>query len=247
MYGQTTTTTTSTTTVKATFSDAALNVDGSSLTGSATYNWTPGTSHTVTAATPQFLPGTRYQFVSWSDGAAATHTISAPSASSMLTATFSRDFQVTLASSAGGAASISPPSPDSSYHDGSIITLSAQPNQGYCFSGWSGLVAGTPSPASLTVTKAYSIQANFAPGAVSVSPAAAAISSAGGTGRFSVLANKGCTWTAASSAAWIAVTVKKSGNGSGTVTFAVAANTGTARSATIDVAGTVFTVSQNGL
>jgi hypothetical protein len=54
----------------------------------------------------------------------------------------------------------------------------------------------------------------------------------------------GCSWTAASNAAWIALASGRTGDGPGTVTLTVAANTGTDRSGTVTVAGQTYTISQ---
>jgi hypothetical protein len=68
---------------------------------------------------------------------------------------------------------------------------------------------------------------------------------AGANDSFTVTANSGCTWTAATNSSWITITSGASGNGNGTVAFTVAPNTtGVQRSDTIAVAGQTFTVTQ---
>jgi hypothetical protein len=47
-----------------------------------------GISRTIGAVSPQSLAGKNYQFVSWSDGGAQTHTISTPTANTTYTATY---------------------------------------------------------------------------------------------------------------------------------------------------------------
>src|SRR5439155_531625 len=91
--------------------------------------------------------------------------------------------------------------------------------------------ANTPTTPSCTVTA----------GTISASSFAAA----GGTGSVPVTAGTGCTWTATSSATFVAITSGASGSGNGTVSFTVAANTGASRTATLTVSGTSFTVSQS--
>lgn len=59
---------------------------------------------------------------------------------------------------------------------------------------------------------------------------------------FNVTTAGGCTWTAASNAAWL--TTSSSGSGNGTVTANVAANAGPQRVGQINVAGQVHTVTQ---
>ena len=68
----------------------------------------------------------------------------------------------------------------------------------------------------------------------------------GGSGTVTVTAvGSSCSWTAASSAAWITVTSGATGNGNGSVGFTVAANLGAARTGTLAIAGHLFTVTQN--
>jgi hypothetical protein len=81
----------------------------------------------------------------------------------------------------------------------------------------------------------------------SISPTSASVAAAGGTGTVSVTASAGCSWTAASNAAFITVTGGASGTGSGTVSYSVAANTATtSRTGTLTIAGQTFTVTQAG-
>ena len=67
----------------------------------------------------------------------------------------------------------------------------------------------------------------------------------GGTGSvpITVTAGTGCTWTAASSAAFVTFATG-SGTGSGTATFTVAVNTGAERTSTLTVAGSSITITQ---
>jgi uncharacterized protein (TIGR03437 family) len=57
----------------------AVVVDGVNLTSPQAFDWTPGTSHTISVASPQGSGGTRYVFTSWSDGGGETHSIVASS------------------------------------------------------------------------------------------------------------------------------------------------------------------------
>jgi hypothetical protein len=86
-----------------------------------------------------------------------------------------------------------------------------------------------------------------APCTYGINPSSAAIGAQGGTGNVAVTAAAGCTWTAASNDAWIAVTAGASGTGNGTVAFSTAPNPGGARTGTITIAGQTFTVTQAAL
>jgi hypothetical protein len=68
---------------------------------------------------------------------------------------------------------------------------------------------------------------------------------AGGTGAVGVSAPVGCSWTAQSGVAWIALTAGATGSGPGIVALQVAATDGPARTGTVTVAGRAVTVTQS--
>ena len=83
------------------------------------------------------------------------------------------------------------------------------------------------------------------PCSYSVSPLATSVAGAGGTGTPIVIDTQtGCTWTAASNAAWLSIASGATGSGSGSVVFSASVNTGAARTGTLTVAGQTVTVSQ---
>jgi glucose/arabinose dehydrogenase len=65
-----------------------LAVNGTSSTSSFTRTVIVGSTNTISAVSPQPKAGKTYQFVSWSDGGAQTHTITAPSTARTYTARF---------------------------------------------------------------------------------------------------------------------------------------------------------------
>jgi hypothetical protein len=78
-----------------------------------------------------------------------------------------------------------------------------------------------------------------------LSPETVSVSGQASTGSFSVTANNGCAWTAASNAPWLTITSAATGSGNGTISYGVAANaTTTARSASITLGGRTFAVTQ---
>jgi hypothetical protein len=78
-----------------------------------------------------------------------------------------------------------------------------------------------------------------------LSPASVSVAADASAGSFSVTANNGCAWTAASTAAWLTITNAATGSGNGTISYSVAANaTTTARSASITLGGRTFGVTQ---
>ena len=73
----------------------------------------------------------------------------------------------------------------------------------------------------------------------------AQFASEGGSGKVSVAAATGCTWSAAANADWIQVTGGATGAGNGEVAFNVAPSTsGAVRTGTLTIAGQTFTVTQ---
>lgn len=79
-----------------------------------------------------------------------------------------------------------------------------------------------------------------------ISPTSATIGSRGGTGRISVSAPAGCSWSASTGASWAVITSGSSGSGNGTVTCSVQANTGPARTVAFSIAGQIFSLTQSG-
>jgi hypothetical protein len=80
-----------------------------------------------------------------------------------------------------------------------------------------------------------------------LAPVHAEIPTEGGSASVTVTAPAGCTWTAAASAGWIAITAGTSGSGPGTVSYAVEANGATdSRSGAVTVAGQSHTIVQHG-
>jgi uncharacterized repeat protein (TIGR02543 family) len=60
-----------------------------------------------------------------------------------------------------GTVSASPTGP--TYAEGTTVTLTATPDSGYVFAGWSGDLSGTANPASVAMSSNKSITANFVP------------------------------------------------------------------------------------
>jgi hypothetical protein len=78
-----------------------------------------------------------------------------------------------------------------------------------------------------------------------INPTSQSVGAAAGPGApVAVNIPDGCSWTATTSDAWIALTGTPGGTGNGTVTFTVAANAGPARTGTISIGGQVHTVNQ---
>jgi len=77
-----------------------LLVDGFLEVAPQTYWWAEGSAHTLEAPSPQVVGPTRYLFVSWSDGGARQHAVTAD-APATYTATFRTESQVTIDTAPG--------------------------------------------------------------------------------------------------------------------------------------------------
>jgi hypothetical protein len=148
-------------TVQATPAGRTFSVDGTNYSAAKTFTWTPGSSHTIATTTPQSGdPGVRYNFSSWSDGGAISHTV-APTMSTTYTAKFGTQYFLTMSAGTGGNVN-----PGSGWHaSGSTFSISATPSNLYSFSNWtgsgSGSYSGTNNPASITMNAPISETATF--------------------------------------------------------------------------------------
>jgi hypothetical protein len=115
-----------------------------------------GTSVTLTAT-----PDPDSAFTGWSgDLAGATNPESIlMDDDKSVTAAFATLFDVTVSSSGPGTVELSPPG--GTYPAGTIVTVTATPDAGAVFDGFSGDLTGTTSPQQLTVNSDRSVGASF--------------------------------------------------------------------------------------
>jgi len=134
-------------------------VDGTTYTSPQTFsNWVSGSSHTIAVGSPQGNSSTRYLWSSWSDGGAVSHTV-APTSNTIYTASFATEHYLTINAGTGGTAN-----PPSGWRTaGAQVQISAVPNSGFLFAGWTGGYTGTDNPANVTVGNPLSVTANFSP------------------------------------------------------------------------------------
>ena len=146
-------------TVQTTTPGASFVVDGVTYNSTQLFNWSPGSSHTLSTTSPQ-SGGTGIQYVwsGWSDGGSITHTV-APTTSTTYTANFTTQYYLTTAANPPAGGSISPAS--GWYNSGATASVKATANSGYTFSGFSGALSGTTMPQSVTMTAPQNVSANF--------------------------------------------------------------------------------------
>ncbi len=117
-----------------------VEVDGMTFTTPQSFDWAPGTSHTIGVSSTQGEDTERFLFAKWSDGGDREHTIAASSVTTVFTAHFFQEFQVESGARppAGGTVTIEPPSADGFYVSRTPIEVTAVPAEGYAFGLWSG-------------------------------------------------------------------------------------------------------------
>ena len=134
-----------------------------------TLNW--GTLHGIDVFAYQqpFSPvGTRYAFVSWSDGGGLGHNIRVPRTPVTYTASFKTQYQFAIAASpaGGGTATVTNPTLidlGGFIDSGTVVPILATPAGGYSFAGWAGNVANASNPSTtVTMSGPQSVTANFA-------------------------------------------------------------------------------------
>jgi hypothetical protein len=140
--------------------DLSVTVSGQGQVGLSPPNgpYLVGTLVTLTAT-----PGPDHVFSGWSG---SIQTSSNPVVLAMngprdVTAVFTPLYALTLDASGEGIASASPPGP--LHLAGTVVTLSATPDAGSAFTGWSGALTGKTSPATLTMDGPKTVTASFTP------------------------------------------------------------------------------------
>ncbi|MBI3694445.1 MAG: hypothetical protein HY238_06360 [Acidobacteria bacterium] len=135
-----------------------ITVDGVSSTAPQTFNWSPGSAHTIAVPfTLQGGPRPRYVFARWSDNGAQSHSITASASTTVYTANFIRQFLFKTGVSGSGTVTVTPSSPDGYYPDRTRVQIAAFPSAGSYFYRWTGTTylganGQSASPAALRVT-----------------------------------------------------------------------------------------------
>ncbi|MBN2650074.1 MAG: Ig-like domain-containing protein, partial [Prolixibacteraceae bacterium] len=158
---------TSNRTLVANFSINTYSLNTSAINGSVTRvpnqtSFDYGTSVLLTA-----VPNAGYSFTGWSGDAAGTSnsTTIIMDSDKDVTANFEvippNTFTLDVTSTFGGSTAKNPNR--AGYTDGTVVQVTATPNTGYSFAGWSGDATGTANPLSITMNSDKNLVANFTP------------------------------------------------------------------------------------
>ena len=105
-----------------------IEVDGVLYTAPHSFDWVPGSVHTLSVPSPQrWGPDGRYTFANWSDGGAQSHSVTATPETTVFIANFilqHRSFCI-VEPPDGGTIRLDPPSVDGFYARSSFITATA--------------------------------------------------------------------------------------------------------------------------
>jgi uncharacterized protein (TIGR03437 family) len=140
-----------------------VNVDGLRHTAPVSFDWAPGSLHSLAVESPQGSGATRYVFGRWSDDGAQTHTVTISDSTTVYTAHFvvQHRFSLDPAPAGGGAVRLEP-APDSGYYTKrSTVRLTAVPAAGYSFLGWTGTQSGSANPKVIRVEGVNLVTAHF--------------------------------------------------------------------------------------
>ncbi len=150
--------------ITATTPNIRIIVDGINYTAPTVFTWAAGTTHTISVPDTQGNESVKHLFLSWSDGGSRTHTITASSSDTTVTATYRTQYLLTITSPHGTTSG-------SGWYDNGT-TAHAELNIGVIggadgsrlrFADWGGDASGASFSASnpIIMDRAKSVTANW--------------------------------------------------------------------------------------
>lgn len=143
-------------TVGANRSGATFKVNGTTYGSPVIFDWTLGSSQTLSAISPQTYTQYRYIFQNWSDSGDTTHTITVNSTTGEYTANYMIQYKLQTSTNPSGIGSLVTITNGNQFHDtGSVVNVSISPttvqfnSKTYYFNRWMGSGAGSyngPNP-----------------------------------------------------------------------------------------------------
>ena len=114
----------------------SVTVDGTSAACNpyCSFQWVPGSPHSIGASNQPGTTGTQWLWASWSDGGAASHGVTASSSGGGYTASFNPQYYFTSSVSPAGTGTIAPGS--GWYNAGASFWATASPSVGYQLSSF---------------------------------------------------------------------------------------------------------------
>ncbi|TVZ54999.1 putative repeat protein (TIGR02543 family)/predicted secreted protein (Por secretion system target) [Lutibacter sp. Hel_I_33_5] len=140
-----------------------LTINATNGTVTTNPNPTNGTYDDGTVVGITATPNAGYQFDSWSGDATGTTNplnITMDSDKSV-TAMFSKIQRTLTITATNGTVTTNPNPTNGTYDDGTVVGITATPNTGYQFDGWSGDATGTTNPLNITMDSDKSVTAMF--------------------------------------------------------------------------------------
>ena len=143
----------------------ALTINATDGTVTTNPNPTGGTYDDGTVVTLTATPDAGFEFTGWSgDASGTTNPLDITmDADKTVTALFSPIQRTLTVNATNGSVAVAPNSGTGTYDDGSVLTLTATPDAGYEFTGWSGDASGTTNPLDITMDADKTVTANFSP------------------------------------------------------------------------------------
>ena len=144
----------------------SVQVDGVSCQTPCNVDRPSGAQLHVTAQTQIGMgPSARLDFANWSDGGASDHTFPVNANYSTLTVTYTNSYQLSAISNPANAVNFqfSPSSSDLFFADGTQVTVTANPNNGFKFSRWTGDLNGSYPSGTVTMSTPHNVIAMTTP------------------------------------------------------------------------------------
>ncbi|MBC7926065.1 MAG: hypothetical protein H7039_10460 [Bryobacteraceae bacterium] len=115
-------------------------VDGELVRSPRTYQWSPGSTHSLSVPAEQFSGTYRYVFGRWSNDGNADQQVVAGSGATVYTAAFVRQIRIPLTVARGrGRIEVTPEAQEGGWFpEGTPISVAALPESGWQLGGWSG-------------------------------------------------------------------------------------------------------------
>ncbi|CAM1349109.1 InlB B-repeat-containing protein [Tenacibaculum halocynthiae] len=152
-------------TVTATFSkiQRTLTINGTNGTVTTNPNPTNGKYDDGTSVVLTAMPNAGYQFDGWSgDASGTTNPVTiVMNTNKTVTATFSKIQRILTINATNGVVTTNPNPTNGKYDDGTSVVLTAMPNAGYQFDGWSGDASGTTNPVTVVMNANKTVTATF--------------------------------------------------------------------------------------